>query len=893
MAAEPPCPDPSALKRLLDAAVPAEEQAHLVRHLEICPVCQQQLQEFAADSDSWKAAADFLGRESERGEALQQVMEELRDKPRSMKTQNDSDEREEISLTFLDPPAEPDHLGKFNRYAILEVVGQGGMGVVVKALDPSLHRIVALKVMAPQLAAIPSARQRFLREARAAAAVCHEHVVTIHAVDEAKGLPYIVMQFIAGASLEERLEKRGSLPLEEILRIGMQTARGLAAAHAQGLVHRDIKPANILLENGVERVKITDFGLARAANDARITQSGVIVGTPQYMAPEQARGEAVDHRADLFSLGSVLYFLCTAQAPFQGDSSLAVLRRVCDEPPPPITAINPNVPDWLTDIIAHLQAKEPADRFSSASEVADVLNYRLMEWQRSTTPNAAAIPVAVPIWESDALPKSLGRKRPLGIGCIGLLILALGATGLLIAFAVAAYLKLANSRVPEDKAELAPKEAQKNLAPNLNSEEKPSIPPPRMTASKVEVRLSEPFELVRTGGGGRYLVFHLKSGRKLAIFDAAALRVVKEIELPTDDVVYTCSREHLLLVLPAQKLIQRWSLRTFEREKTAVVPDDRPVLRAVMGSDSLGPLLLWCGGKVICFDVARMEPRFMEGDLLEADSRWGLELRASADGCTIIGWTPGIHPMSYSVMRFSGNRATIVRAPDSQSFNGHWALPSTDGSLIFRLSNRVGIYNADMKALAADTFKGGVLLPADDPRFFLALRPRSKEKDQLTICAAADLRPLCTLPEVEKMTAARLYTQWGVMRGEPRARFLPSANILLTLPESNDRVVIRRFDFIDAVERENPNYLFVLSAPPGHARAGSDFTALLDVRSKVGGVRCRLEAGPEGMTVSDDGRLRWHVPADEAVRAVNVLVTIRDASDKEIQFRFDLVVDRP
>src|SRR6202007_1088279 len=146
---------------------------------------------------------------------------------------------------------------------------------------------------------------------KAAAAVVHEHVVAIHGVDTWKGLPYLVMSFVPGRSLQERIDREGPLQVKEILRIGMQAASGLAAAHAQGLVHRDVKPANILLENGVERTRLTDFGLARAGSDAALTQSGVVAGTPQYMAPEQARGETVDHRADLFSLGSTLYAMCT------------------------------------------------------------------------------------------------------------------------------------------------------------------------------------------------------------------------------------------------------------------------------------------------------------------------------------------------------------------------------------------------------------------------------------------------------------------------------------------------------------------------------------------------------------------------------------------------------
>jgi serine/threonine protein kinase len=165
----------------------------------------------------------------------------------------------------------------------------------------------------------------------------------------------------------------------------MQTASGLAAAHAQGLVHRDVKPANILLENGLGRVWLTDFGLARTADDASLTQSGVIAGTPQYMAPEQAQGHAVDHRADLFSLGSTLYAMCTAHAPFRAESAMAVLRRVCDEPARPVRTLNPDVPVWLAAIIDRLHAKSPADRFQTAAEVAELLGKCLAHVQEPDT----------------------------------------------------------------------------------------------------------------------------------------------------------------------------------------------------------------------------------------------------------------------------------------------------------------------------------------------------------------------------------------------------------------------------------------------------------------------------------------------------------------------------
>jgi hypothetical protein len=276
-------------------------------------------------------------------------------------------------LSFLAPPSEPGSLGRLDHYEILEVVGRGGTGVVLRARDTKLLRVVALKVLAAPLAACGTARQRFVREARAAAAIRDEHVIDIHAVCDDAPAPYLVMEFIDGCNLETLLRKGGPLDIKEVLRIGIQVASGLAAAHKHGLIHRDVKPANILLENGVQRVKLTDFGLARAADDASLTQSGFIAGTPLYMAPEQAAGEPIDSRTDLFSLGSVLYELCSGRPAFRAASTVAVIRRVCDEVPRPIREVNPDVPEPLCRLIERLHAKKPADRPASAKEVADLL----------------------------------------------------------------------------------------------------------------------------------------------------------------------------------------------------------------------------------------------------------------------------------------------------------------------------------------------------------------------------------------------------------------------------------------------------------------------------------------------------------------------------------------
>jgi serine/threonine protein kinase len=276
------------------------------------------------------------------------------------------------ALVFLAPPGRPDSLGRLGHYEVLEVLGRGGFGIVYRAFDDVLQRVVAVKVLAPSMAVTSPARKRFLREARSAARIQHENVVRIIEVVE-QPLPYLVMEFVRGETLQQRLDRTGPLEVPEVLRIGRQVAAGLEAAHATGLIHRDIKPSNILIGGPDGQVKITDFGLARAADDASLTRSGIVAGTPMYMAPEQARGETLDHRADLFSLGSVLYAMLTGRPPFRASGTLAVLKRVAEGDPRPIREVIPEVPDWVCRIVDKLHAKDPAARYQSAREVAGVL----------------------------------------------------------------------------------------------------------------------------------------------------------------------------------------------------------------------------------------------------------------------------------------------------------------------------------------------------------------------------------------------------------------------------------------------------------------------------------------------------------------------------------------
>ncbi|HEY7153383.1 MAG TPA: serine/threonine-protein kinase [Gemmataceae bacterium] len=276
---------------------------------------------------------------------------------------------------FLAPARAPDEIGRLGPYRVLKVLGTGGMGVVFQAEDPKLNRLVALKTMLPELAANADFKGRFLREARTAAAIEHDHIVAIFLVDEDRGVPFIAMPFLRGEQLEDRLQKEGKLPIPEALRIAKETAEGLAAAHERGMIHRDIKPANIWLEGERGRAKILDFGLARSAagGESQLTQKGMIIGTPRYMAPEQAAGKTVDHRCDLFSLGCVLYRMTTGQLPFKGSDMMSTLVSVATETPKPPHKLNPEISPQLSKLILDLLAKEADDRPATAQDVMGLL----------------------------------------------------------------------------------------------------------------------------------------------------------------------------------------------------------------------------------------------------------------------------------------------------------------------------------------------------------------------------------------------------------------------------------------------------------------------------------------------------------------------------------------
>jgi serine/threonine protein kinase len=376
------------------------------------------------------------------------------------------DSHDSMLTEFLAPPQSDDELGRLGKYRILEILGHGGMGVVFKGEDPRLKRAVAVKAMLPRMAASASASKRFLREAQAMAAIKHDHIVSIYEVDEDRGVPFLAMEFLHGESLDERIKRESAPRLSEVVRIGREIAEALAAAHAIGLIHRDIKPANIWLEArdqgsavsgaredeiGKEtdsekasssgssavvrrsasvppRVKILDFGLVRAAaQEAGLTRKGELLGSPSYMAPEQAKGNAVDARTDLFSLGVVLYRLLSGELPFKGNDSVSTLVNVVSHDPDAPMCLNSAVPKELSELVMQLLTKDPGQRPSSAVEVWQ----RLQALEKRPGPGMDSSEVTLTTTEAEATfdgdkPRQVPHRRLLKVGFgIALLLVAI------------------------------------------------------------------------------------------------------------------------------------------------------------------------------------------------------------------------------------------------------------------------------------------------------------------------------------------------------------------------------------------------------------------------------------------------------------------------------------
>ena len=393
------CPDVQRLRELLLGRIPRSEAELLEGHLSTCDSCARTVSTLQAEDHLVRAVRsarhipaeepdtvlqNLIGRlkglhstASIPGQQTTTFKPSPRDQsaPDTIRPQMrlDGSQTTAEDFDFLMPPEGPGEIGRLGSYRVLQFLGAGGMGIVFQAEDPQLQRLVALKVMKPALTMKEENRQRFLREAQLTALIEHDHIVAIHQVGEDRGVLFLAMQMLRGETLEERVRRLGKLPVLEVLRIGRELARGLAAAHERGLIHRDIKPANIWLEADTDRIKILDFGLALAGQDTQNKERGAIVGTPAFMAPEQARGELAGPACDLFSLGAVLYRLSTGEMPFRGPDTLSILMALALDQPAPPKEVHPDVPAVLSDLIMRLLEKMPANRPSSATEVETAL----------------------------------------------------------------------------------------------------------------------------------------------------------------------------------------------------------------------------------------------------------------------------------------------------------------------------------------------------------------------------------------------------------------------------------------------------------------------------------------------------------------------------------------
>ena len=380
------CLDRDSLKSLLEHGADPVEIDRLAGHLETCPRCGETVDGLLS-SDPTEAALRGvkIAPDEPSVQMLRARLANLRIADASHETTAGENTQSAVSAPSIEatqdksvslaPPQQPDEIGRLGGYRILAELGRGGMGVVYKAEDLKLKRLVALKVMAPSLAANAVSRERFLREAVAMAAVHHDNIVVIHTVDEDNGVPFLAMEFLQGMPLDTWLKGGRKATPAQVLKIGREIAEGLAAAHERGLIHRDVKPGNIWLDSAHKgRVKILDFGLARSGTeDVHLTHTGAVVGTPAYMAPEQARAERIDGRSDLFSLGCVLYKLCTGAMPFAGDTTMALLMSLATDHPKSVRELNPDMPAELSDLVKRLLEKEPAKRPQSAREVVQAI----------------------------------------------------------------------------------------------------------------------------------------------------------------------------------------------------------------------------------------------------------------------------------------------------------------------------------------------------------------------------------------------------------------------------------------------------------------------------------------------------------------------------------------
>ncbi len=367
---------PERLARFLAGSVSAEETQKIERHLNVCRDCQQHIERSAANAESWNKASEFLNTKTDAPDVTRAIGMLMTGPASQFSTRLiEQSTTHQATLEYLRCWLREEEgsqcIGRLAQYEVTDLVGRGGMGLVLKARDTSLDRTVAIKTLAPHLVDHHKARADFFREATLAASLRHPHLIEIYSVDTWDGIPYLVMPFFSGA-LHSHCADR-TLSLMEILSVTRQIAEGLAAIHARDLVHRDIKPSNVLLEDDMDSVVISDFGLARAADGQAVTMTGMLAGTPAFMSPEQARGEKIDGRSDIFSLGSLMYWLAAGRTPFEAENSYGTIRGIVEQPHNPVLNCRPDLPSWFDQLLNRMLIKDRDSRRDTAAEIADRL----------------------------------------------------------------------------------------------------------------------------------------------------------------------------------------------------------------------------------------------------------------------------------------------------------------------------------------------------------------------------------------------------------------------------------------------------------------------------------------------------------------------------------------
>lgn len=413
------------IEQFWEDALPPEQLPALEKHLSVCEQCQGVFDSKCSHYADISTAALWLRELGEKESRLGEQKVESQHATGSTGTNRErrmlqSEAIADIAKRMFDRSENPLLLGTLDEYDVVEPLGAGGMGIVFKGYDRELQRFVAIKLLSPSVSLIGSAKQRFVREAQSAASIVSPFVVPIHAVASHGEIPYLVMSYVPGINLQELIEESGALTPLQAVRISRQVALGLAAAHERGLIHRDIKPGNILIERNGQRAVLTDFGLAQAADDASLTHSGLLAGTPNFMSPEQANGIEIDARSDLFSLGSVMYAMLAGHPPFRAPNAYAVVKRLIEESPRPLSSVQPTTPDWLARLVMRLLEKDRNQRFTSAVEVAELL----VECEKHLEhPSLHPLPKGLAI-------KSTPSRFAIATGCV----FALGCIGLLFAW---------------------------------------------------------------------------------------------------------------------------------------------------------------------------------------------------------------------------------------------------------------------------------------------------------------------------------------------------------------------------------------------------------------------------------------------------------------------------